>query len=81
MNFWKQVFSDNGAPSASRILTLLHSGCVIGLLANFSYHNHGAIPDLATLGGLAAFATTHYAVNRFSQRNGSKGSAPAANGK
>jgi hypothetical protein len=78
MNFWKMVFSDGGSPSSSRVLTLVHSLCAVGLLANYSYHNHGAIPDIATIGGLATFATVHYAVNRFSQGVGQKGAAAGA---
>ena len=67
MSFWKDAFSDGGAPSSSRVLTAFHSLCAIGVIANFSFHNHGAIPDFATIGGLATFSTVHYAVNRFSQ--------------
>jgi hypothetical protein len=63
----KGAFSDNGAPSSSRLLTFFHSFCAIGVISNFSFHNHGGIPDVATLGGLAAFATVHYAVNRTTQ--------------
>lgn len=69
MGFLKLAFSEEGSPSSSRILTAFHSLCTIGVLANFSYHNHGGIPDVATLGGLATFATVHYAVNRFSSNN------------
>ena len=76
MSFWKDAFSENGAPSSSRILTVFHSFCTMGVIANFSYHNHGSIPDVATLGGLAGFATVHYAVNRFSSSN--KSEAPTS---
>jgi hypothetical protein len=79
MNFWKSVFSDNGSPSASRVLTMLHSLCAVGVVANYSVHNHGAIPDIATMGGLGVFATVHYAVNRFSQGIGQ--ASPATDGK
>lgn len=61
--YLKQVFSDNGSPSASRLLTLLHSlvccGCLIFIVAK----NH-ALPDGMTLTGLGAFATAPYAINR-----------------
>lgn len=67
MNFWKQVFSDGGSPSASRVLTAVHSFCAVAVILNYSYHNHGGIPDLGALAGLGGFATVHYAVNRFSQ--------------
>jgi len=67
MPFLKEAFSDNGQPSSSRVLTAVHSLGVLGLLATYSYHNHGNIPDIGTITALGGFATIHYAVNRFSQ--------------
>ncbi len=63
--FLKQVFSDNGSPSASRLLTLLHSLVTCACLIYVTIHNH-AIPDGMTLTGLGAFATAPYAINRAS---------------
>lgn len=73
MGFLREAFSDNGAASSSRIMTALHSLCAMGLLISFSYHNHGALPEVAVVAGLGGFATVHYAVNRFSQGVGQKG--------
>lgn len=58
-----KAFSDNGSPSSSRILTLLHSLVSCGTLVYVVAKNH-AIPDGMTLTGLGAFSTAHYAVNR-----------------
>src|SRR6266404_9689185 len=65
LSFLKQVFSDNGSPSASRLLTLLHSLVTCACLIYVTVHNH-AIPDGMTLTGLGAFATAPYAINRAS---------------
>jgi hypothetical protein len=67
MTFWREVFSDNGTPSASRILMLVHSLGAIALMGNFSYHSHGAIPDLGTITALGGWATAPYIVNRVTQ--------------
>lgn len=61
--YLKQVFSDNGSPSASRLLTLLHSlvscACLVFVTAKTR-----ALPDGMTLTGLGAFVTAPYAINR-----------------
>lgn len=59
----KNVFSDNGSPSASRLLTLPHSLVACGCLIYVCAKTH-MMPDGMTLTGLGAFATAHYAVNR-----------------
>lgn len=63
--FLAKAFSDNGSPSSSRLLTLLHSLVASGVLIYSVVHtpNH-PLPDGMTLTGLGAFATAHYAVNR-----------------
>lgn len=75
MCYWKQVFSDNGSPSASRLLTLLHSIVGCGCLILVVIKNH-AMPDGMTLTGLGAFITAPYAINRattaFGKDQGSK---------
>lgn len=62
MDFWRGVFSDNGSPSASRILMLLHF--IIGSIwgTHVVYHTHTMI-DAVTLAGLTAFVTAPYALN------------------
>jgi hypothetical protein len=63
LDFLKKAFSDAGTPSSSRLLTLFHSlvasGCLIYVVAK----NH-TLPDGTVLGGLGAFSTAHYLVNR-----------------
>jgi len=59
----KAAFSDNGVPSSSRLLTLLHSLTACGTLIYVAVKNH-AMPDGTTLTGLGAFSAAHYAVNR-----------------
>lgn len=58
-----KAFSDNGTPSSSRLLTLLHSlvGCSALIYVLAKTH---MMPDGTTLAGLGAFTTAHYAVNR-----------------
>lgn len=69
IQYAKSVLSDNGIPSSSRLLTLLHSLVTCGCLIYVSVKNH-AIPDGMTLTGLGAFATAPYAVNRASNMFG-----------
>lgn len=58
-----KAFSDNGTPSSSRLLTLVHSVVACGALIYVIVKTH-LLPDGATLAGLGAFSTAHYAVNR-----------------
>ena len=62
MSFLREVFSDGGTGSASRVMTGVHTvtACVC---LGFVVHKSGVIPDALTLGGLGAFSTIHYAVN------------------
>jgi hypothetical protein len=60
--FLKGVFSDNGSPSSSRVLTALHAGVACSCLV-FVVHKTGSIPDAMTLAGLGTFAGVHYALN------------------
>jgi hypothetical protein len=58
-----KALSDGGSPSASRMLTAVHSLVACGVLIYVALKTH-AIPDGMTLTGLGAFSTAHYAVNR-----------------
>ena len=58
-----KALSDNGSPSASRLLTVLHSLVVCGCLIYLVAKNH-VFPDGMTLTGLGAFVTAPYAINR-----------------
>lgn len=58
-----KAFSDNGQPSSSRLLTLLHSLAVIFVLIFVAVTTHH-YPGTAEGGALGGFATVHYAVNR-----------------
>jgi hypothetical protein len=75
MSFLKQALSDNGIPSSSRLLTLVHSLTACGCLIFVVIKNHD-LPDGMTLTGLGAFATAAYVVNRastaFGKDRGSK---------
>jgi hypothetical protein len=62
MSFIREVFSDGGSGSASRVMTCVHTltGCAC---LGYVVHKTGVIPDAVTLGGLGAFSCVHYAVN------------------
>lgn len=62
-SFIKDVFSDGGQGSASRVLTALHSLVACACLAHVVAHTH-AVPDAVTLTGLGGFATVPYAINQ-----------------
>lgn len=63
LDFVKKAFSDDGTPSSSRLLTLFHSLVASGCLIFVVVKNH-TLPDGTILGGLGAFSTAHYLVNR-----------------
>ena len=66
LDFMKKAFSDNGTPSSSRLLTVLHSivacGAVVYIIIRSPFHTI----DGGVAAGLGGFATVHYGVNRFS---------------
>lgn len=61
--FVKDVFSDGGQGSASRVILALHSVVACVCLLHVSFHSH-TVPDAVTLTGLGAFATVPYAINQ-----------------
>ena len=61
--FTAQAFCDNGVPSSSRLLTIPHSMAAIFVLIYATMKNH-QVPDATICGGLGAFATVHYFVNK-----------------
>jgi hypothetical protein len=61
--FIKNVFSDNGIPSSSRILAATHSLAAVFALLFYVVKTH-SMPDGTALGGLGAFATSPYLVNK-----------------
>lgn len=65
LNFVKKAFSDNGQPSSSRLLTLLHSLTSIFLLLYIGIKTR-TWPSLDVATGLGGFAVVHYGVNRVS---------------
>jgi hypothetical protein len=77
MGFLREVFSDSGTGSASRVMTAVHVITACGCLGYVTYHNH-AVPDVLTTGGLGAFATVHYAVN--AAKNAIAGFSKGGNG-
>ncbi|VVB52839.1 Uncharacterised protein [uncultured archaeon] len=62
----RKAFSDNGEPSSSRLLALVHSVVASFVLVYIAIKTHGW-PDGGTSAGLGAFATAPYAVNRASK--------------
>lgn len=62
MSFLREVFSDGGSGSASRVMMGFHA--IVGAVGfgHVVYHNH-AIPDAVTMAGLTAFVTAPYALN------------------
>jgi hypothetical protein len=61
--FLKQAFSDGDQASSSRIMSAVCSLASIGWITHIVLHSH-ALPDVATLGGVTAFSTAHYAANK-----------------
>jgi hypothetical protein len=61
--FIRQAFCDGGVPSSSRLLAAAHSLSVIFALLFFVIKTH-ALPDGTVSGGLGAFATAPYFINK-----------------
>lgn len=63
IDFLKKAFSDNGNPSSSRLLGAFSTIAAVFCLLFVTIKNH-VVPGADVTGGLAAFGTAHYAVNR-----------------
>jgi len=63
VDYCKLAFSDNGSPSSSRVLSLLHSLTACGCLIYLVIKTHTS-PDGTMLAGWGTFAAAPYAINR-----------------
>lgn len=63
MSWLREVFSENGQGSFSRVASAFHTAAAILWGCQFT-HAHGAIPDPATLVALAGFAAAPYAAGK-----------------
>lgn len=64
MSFFREVFSEDGEGSASRVMMLVHGLAGIGWITHVVVHSH-TVPDAATLAGVTAFSSAPYAINKF----------------
>lgn len=69
LDFLKKAFSDNGQPSSSRLLTVLHSFAAMFVLI-FIAVKTGKYPGVDEATGLGGFAVVHYGTNRISKMFG-----------
>jgi hypothetical protein len=79
IDFIRKAFSDGGNPSSSRLLTLGHS-LVASFVLVFYVLKTKQLPDGGTLGGLGAFTTAHYLVNRATTAFGKQEKSKLADG-
>ena len=63
MSFLREVFSEDGQGSFSRVASGFHTIGVLSWISHFVWI-HGAIPDSVTMLALGGFATVHYAANK-----------------
>lgn len=63
MSFIKKAFSDNGQPSSSRLLAVLHSVASIFVLVFVAVKTH-TYPGAAEGSALGGFSVAPYMVNR-----------------
>jgi hypothetical protein len=75
--FLRGAFSDDGAPSSSRLIMYQHSCVACFILIFLSVKNHAA-PDPLVIAALGAFVGVAYGINRFSK--GRDTATPAAPG-
>jgi hypothetical protein len=83
MGWVRQVFSENGQGSWSRVQSAMHMVGCMGWVTHFVVHTH-TLPDAMTLTGLTAFVTAPYAAGKaagalstFSNGNGHNDKAPS----
>jgi hypothetical protein len=62
MNFLREVFSDGGQGSASRVMMGFHALIGGGAIAHVVYHTH-ALPDAVSVAGITAFVVAPYGLN------------------
>jgi hypothetical protein len=62
-SFLREVFSEDGQGSASRVLMVLHAVAAVVWGSHVVYHTH-ALPDAVSLAGVTAFTVAPYAVNK-----------------
>lgn len=81
-NFWRQVFSESGEGSSSRVFTGFLIMAAVAWVTMLVYWNH-ALPDLA---GLTLFIGSIYGINKgfntieaFKKNNNTNGNTPPNN--
>jgi hypothetical protein len=77
LDFVKRAFSDNGTPSSSRLLTVLHSLVACAVVVYIVVRSPLHTIDGGVAAGLGGFATVHYATNRITTAFGKGGAKPA----
>lgn len=63
MSWLREVFSEDGQGSFSRVAAAFHTSAVLGWGFQF-VHFHHVIPDPVTLTAMSAFAVAPYAANK-----------------
>jgi len=62
MSFLREVFSDGGQGSASRVMMGFHALIGGGSVLHVVYHTH-ALPDAVSMAGITAFVVAPYGLN------------------
>jgi len=65
MSWLREVFSEDGQGSFSRLASGFHTVGALGWITHFVVHTH-TLPDPGTVAGLAAFVTAPYASGKIS---------------
>lgn len=77
MSFWREVFSEGGQGSFSRVASGFHTAGALAWISHFVMHTH-SLPDATTLTGLAAFVISPYGASKVSGAISSFGSNGAS---
>jgi hypothetical protein len=70
--FLREVFSEEGQGSFSRVASGLHVVAGLAWVSHFVWHTH-VLPDAATMAGLSAFVVAPYGANKFANAFGARG--------
>ena len=76
MSFLREVFSDGGSGSASRVMMAFHGIIGGAAISHVVYHTH-ALPDAVSVAGITAFVTAPYALNALHKAVGAFGTNPS----
>jgi len=79
MSFLREVFSEDGQGSFSRVASGFHVAAALGWITHVVWHTH-ALPDPAALAAIAGFVVAPYGANKLAGALSRSPAPPAPSG-